>query len=280
MTIAIQSTNAALAALESLAPQPSPPSGAQTGGRAQGVPAGLLNPSQPGQANSAGSDILSLSGGAAAALGGLTGGLSNAASAADAAVSAGSAIVALLGKLQAAAQSATNPALSPDQLAALNAGFKTNLAKVAETVAAASAGGLNLLDGSASGAPSQPTGGTASDLTGFNFSLGGPVIGLGPDAKLTDAPTAADIAGQLGQAIDNATQAVGQIAAQSQAINGHLAVVSQAALSLSPGVAGAVNSSLTGDGARLQALQIQQQLIGAGGAVANQAPQAILALFQ
>ena len=187
MTIAIQSTNAALAALESLAAQTSAPSGPQSDGLANAIPPGLLNPSgSPDQGN--GGDVLSLSGGAAAAaLSGLTGGLANAASAADGAVSAGSAIVVLLGKLQAAAQSAANPALAPDQLAALDAGFQANLAKVTETLAAASAGGLNLLDGSASGAQSV---GTPADLTGFNLSLGGPVIGLGPDAKLSDAATA------------------------------------------------------------------------------------------
>ena len=56
-------------------------------------------------------------------------------------------------------------------------------------------------------------------------------------------------------------------------------MISQAASALAPGLAGSINGSLDGDGARLQALQVQQQLSGAGGAISNQAPQAILALF-
>jgi hypothetical protein len=57
-------------------------------------------------------------------------------------------------------------------------------------------------------------------------------------------------------------------------------VVAQAGLALSPGVAGGVNAALGSDGARLAALQVQQQLSLGGGGVASQSPNAILSLFQ
>ena len=67
---------------------------------------------------------------------------------------------------------------------------------------------------------------------------------------------------------------------EGQAIESHLSVVAQANLAMLPGVAANVNGGLDADGALLAALQVQQQLSLNGGAVANQAPNAILSLFQ
>jgi len=275
MTIAIPSPGAALVALEQLAAQPSGAPGAPIDG---GLPPPLADPLGGASDPGADADTFSLSGGAAAALlTGLSGGLADAASAADAAVSAGGVILGLLGKLRNAAQAAADPSLASDGRAALDATFKSDLAQIGQAVSAASAGGLNLLDGSVGG-PQSLEG--AATLMPANLSLGGPIIGLSPDSSLSDPSAAAGVADQLGQAIDRAGLALGQIASQGQAIDSHLALVSQALAALSPGVAGAINVGLDGDGARLQALQVQQQLAGVGSGLANQAPQAILALFQ
>jgi hypothetical protein len=108
--------------------------------------------------------------------------------------------------------------------------------------------------------------------------LGGPLVGVGADASLTDPSSASALAGQLGSAIDNVGKAIDQISAQGQAIESHLSVIARAGLS--PGVAGAVDGGLDADGARLAALQVQQQLSLTSSGVGNQSPNAILALFQ
>jgi flagellin len=202
--------------------------------------------------------------------------LATSASIADAAVAAGTTVESLLAQMRQDAVSASNPSLDSGGRAALNTDFKANLAQIQQAIASASVGGVNLLDGSVNGAANV----SAATLTGVNLSLGGPVIGVGADASLTDPTSAATIAGQLGGAIDKVGQAVDQISAQGQAIESHLSVVAQAGLALSPGVAAGVNTASTRDGARLAALQVQQQLSLSGGAVANQAPNAILSLFQ
>ena len=274
MAIVISSSSAAPPTLEPLVSQPGA-AGVQVDGTA---PTPLTAPASLVNDLASATDTFSLSGGAAAALlGGLSSGLANAASAADAAVSAGGVVLGLLGKLQSDAKSAADPSLSTDQRDALNADFQSNLAQINETLGGAGAGGLNLLDGSASGPQSLDGGAT---LTGTDLSVGGPIVGLSPDANLSDAGSAASIADQIGQAIDQAGQALAQISSQGQTIESHLALVSQAASSLSPMLAGAINVGLNDDGARLQALQVQQQLAGVGSGLANQAPQAILALFQ
>jgi flagellin len=265
MTISIQSSTAALATLEALTPQTGASSGA-------GAPASLLGQNQ--SSNSA-STIVDLSGGAASAqLGGLSGGLATSASIADAAVAAGSSIQDILSQIRQDAVAASSPSLDDDTRAALNSGFQAGLSQIQAAVAGAGVGGVNLIDGSVSGQLSaqQAPGAT---LTATNLSLGGPLIGLSAGASLDDPADAAALTDQLGQAIDNVGQAVGQIAAQSQAINSHLAVVAQASASLS-----GVDPNLDADGARLAALSVQQQLTLTNAPIGNQTPTAILSLFR
>jgi hypothetical protein len=265
MSISIQGSAAAqLATLESLTTQ----SGKSTGAGATS-PLGATTPQ-----NSTAS-IIDLSGGAPS-LGGVSSGLATSASIADAAVAAGTTIESLLARMRQDATTAAEPKLDGGARSALDSGFKANLAQIQRAIASASVGGVNLLDGTTTGA----TNVSAATLTGVNLSLGGPVIGVGPDASLADPATAAAIAGQLGDALGKVGQAVDQISAQGQAIEGHLSVVAQAGLALLPGVAAGVNGGLNADGARLAALQVQQQLSLTNSSVASQAPNAILSLFQ
>ena len=213
MTIAIQNTNASLAALEQLLGQSV---GGQGGSPVGGVPSQLLDSTGQPSADP-GSTILDVSGGATAALNGVAGGLADAASVVDAAVSAGGAVASLLTQLQQVAQIASDPSLSSDQLSQLNAGFQAGLAQVQQTVASASFDGVNLL---ASGQTS--TNGAADSLPSFDLSLGGPLIGVAADANLSDPGAAASLAAQLDASVQNVSSAVGQIAAQGQAIQNHL----------------------------------------------------------
>jgi flagellin len=277
MSISVQSSAAALIALENLtstttgATQSSSQSGAanQTGEVASAV-------AQP-------SSVLDISGaGDDDAIGGAIADLGNAAQIADGAVSAGGAITDLLTQMRQAALSASDPGLATSARAALNSQFQADLTQIGAVVGQASVGGVNLIDGSVSGSLQEPAGdGTTVTLSATNLSVGGPVVGLSAGASLSDPATAASIAGSLDTAIGAVGQAVGQIAAQGQSIENHLDLVIQAAVaSSSPGVGGQMNLSMDQDGARLQALQVQQQLQTGGFAVSDQTPQSILALFR
>lgn len=263
MSISIQGPAAAqLATLESLANQ---------AGKSAGAGAtSLLEATAPQNPASA---VIDVSG---PTLGGVSAGLATSASVADAAVAAGSTIEALLAQMRQDAIGASDPRLDSDSRAALDNGFKSNLGQIQKAIAAASVGGVNLLDGSIDGAASI----SGATLSGVNLSLGGPLIGVGADTDLADPARASAIARQLGDAIDQVSHAVDQISAQGDAIARHLSVVAQAGLALSPKVAGAVNGGLDQDGARLAALQVQQQLSLGTDSLASRAPNAILSLFQ
>ncbi len=267
MSLSVQSPSSALIALEKL-PLPS------------------LETSQTATANQSAGDA---SAGASAALD-LSGfsagsadpasGLEDAASIADAAVSAGGVVAGLLAQMRQAAIGAADPNLSASDRAGLNASFQSDLAQIDPTVAQASVGGVNLIDGSIAGSLQPSADGAGVTLTAANLSLSGPLIGLSAGANLSDPAGAAAIAGQLQSAIAGVNQAVGQIAAQGQSIESHLDLVSQAQLASSVGASGLVGGDLDADGARLQALQIQQQLQAGGYAVSDGASQSILSLFR
>jgi flagellin-like hook-associated protein FlgL len=269
MTINIQGSTSALAMLEALTSQSSAASTANAGASTP-----LLDGAGSG---SSAASIIDVSGGATAALNGLSTGLSTSASIADVGAAAGTSVASLLARMRQDALSASNPGVGADTLAALNAGFQSDLQQIAATVSSARVGGVNLIDGSVSGqlSPQQAPG---ASLTGVNLSLGGSLIGLSPGASLSDPDTASSLADQLGTAIDNVGEAVSQISAQGDAIQANLALVAQAGLS-SNGSA-LVNPTLDGDGARLAALQVQQQLSLGGESIGNQAPKAILSLFR
>jgi flagellin len=263
MTISITGSAAAQTALD--------PLGLQQLNPADAGAAALLNATAPQDpALEPAAPVVDISG-LPASLNGETHALVDSAAAVDAAVSAGTTIEGLLARLRQDALSAADSRLGSDARAALDTGFQTDLAGVQSAIAQAGAGGVNLLDGSAS------DGGQAGadSLTGVDLTLGGPLIGVAPGASLTDPGQAASLADQLGSAIDNVRRAIGGIAQQGEAIQSHLAVLQQAGLAASVDA-----SSLDSDGARLQALQIQQQLTLSGAAIANQAPQSILALFR
>ncbi|MFI4974179.1 MAG: hypothetical protein ACHP84_06550 [Caulobacterales bacterium] len=209
----------------------------------------------------------------------LLAGLSTAASVADTAVAAGNAISQLLSQLKQEAQTAADPATTDQARADLAAQYRGNLARISQTVAQAGFAGVNLLDGSQPGplqAPVDASGRTVT-LTPANLSLGGPIVGFDAVSGLSDAASASAAAVALTSVIANVNQAVGAIAAQGAAIQGHLSVVAQAG-QFAP--AAGVSPNLNQESALLMALQVQQSLSASGAQIGGAAPQSILSLFR
>jgi len=72
----------------------------------------------------------------------------------------------------------------------------------------------------------------------------------------------------------------GAATSQSDQITAHAGLVALANGTLQTASGGLVNPDLDGEGARLQALQLQQQLSNQTVSIANQAPQALLSLLR
>jgi flagellin len=74
-------------------------------------------------------------------------------------------------------------------------------------------------------------------------------------------------------------QAVGNIGSQAKQIDAHNTFVAKLNDVLETGVGNLVDADMAKESARLQALQVKQQLGAQALSIANQAPQIILSLF-
>jgi len=205
--------------------------------------------------------------------------LGQATSIADTAQSAAGSVVQLLRQLQQAASAASNPNLDSASRASLDATFQTLTANLTQAVGGASAGGVNLVDGSATPSvqvAADADGGRAS-LSAYNLSLGGPVVTLPSDASLTTATSAANALSEISSSLQSTSSALANLSNQAKQIGAHADFVATLGASLSAGSSTAPDDA---DGVRLQALQLQQLLSGQTSGIANAGPQAVLSLFK
>ena len=224
---------------------------------------------------SAAPDAASTTVGSGASLYALGQGLSQALSASDAASSAGQSVLGLLQQMGAAAVQASQAGLSSADRAALDQGFQAAAAAIGPTLKSAAVGGVNLVDGSQTGALKVALGdGAQASLPPQDLTLQGANLNL-TGASLTTPESAANANASVAAAAQAASSVVATLRSQASGLAAHSGFLQAL------GQASAMPSSDDGgDGARLMALQIGQQLSTQGGAIANAAPSQLLALFQ
>jgi flagellin len=177
---------------------------------------------------------------------------------------------------------AMDPSIDTASRNALDSDFKSILRQIAQVTADANFHGANLLDGSVSQikfiANAQANG--FITLSSQNLSLGGTIITVPSTASLTTVTFATAVLAQLTASISNTNQALGNLGSQSKQIANHADFVSKLTDQLTTGVGNLVDADLAKESARLQALQVQQQLGTQALSIANSAPQVILSLFK
>ncbi len=117
-------------------------------------------------------------------------------------------------------------------------------------------------------------------LTGQDMSLGGAIITIPSTSSITTVTLAAQALTDLNTSISNVNQALGNLGAQAKQIEGHNKFVGKLTDVLQAGIGNLVDADVAKESARLQALQVQQQLGTQALSIANQAPQIILSLFK
>lgn len=209
--------------------------------------------------------------------------LDRATSIADVAMAAGESISDLLNQLKEKVVAAKDSSLTTQSRQLLNGDFKALLKAIGSAVQNASFDGGNILNGSL------PTGlkflanADASSfvtLSGKNLSLSGAILTLGLADSLTTITGAATALTKLDASIVNVNAALGAIGAEAKQIDAHNTFVSKLTDTLESGIGNLVDADLAKESARLQALQVQQQLGAQSLSIANQSPQIILSLFQ
>jgi flagellin len=215
-------------------------------------------------------------------LGAVTSSLNRATSIADVAATAGGSISDLLVQMKANVVAAMDPSIDTASRTAIDSAFKSELGQITQIISNANFDGANMLNGSVS----QIKFIANADANGFitlssqNMSLGGSIITVPSTASLTTVTFATTVLAQLTSSISNTNEALGNLGSQSKAISNHNTFVGQLSDQLTAGVGNLVDADLAKESARLQALQVQQQLGTQALSIANQAPQIILSLFK
>ena len=208
--------------------------------------------------------------------------LDRATSIADVASTAGATISDLLVQMKEKVVAAMDPSLDTASRTALDSDFKSILRQITQVIQNANFDGANMLDGSVP----QIKFIAYADANGFitlssqNLSLGGGIITVPSTASLSTITFATAVLASLTTSISNTNQALGNLGSQAKQLSNHADFVSKLTDQLTAGVGNLVDADLAKESARLQALQVQQQLGTQALSIANQAPQVILSLFK
>ena len=276
MSISVHTNQSALVALQNLNKTNDDLAGAQnrisTGLKVQGP---KDNASVWGIAQAQRADV--------GALGAVKMSLDRAQSISDVAVSAGETISDLLLSMKEKVTAAMDPSLDTVSRTALNSDYRSLLRQITQIVNDAEFDGANMLDGSLGTGVRFLANADANSyitLTAKNMSLGGAIITMGAATSISTVTLATTIQGLLTSSISNVNQALGDMGAQSRQVESHNKFVSKLTDVLNSGIGNLVDADLAKESARLQALQVQQQLGAQALSIANSAPQIILSLFQ
>jgi flagellin len=211
--------------------------------------------------------------------------LDRANSAVDVAISAGQTVSDLLVEMKQKSIAAADSSLDAASRSALNEDFKSLRDQIQTVVDNASFNGVNLLDGTGT------TGGTlqaiadskqASHITVKveNLSYGGGTLTISSSQSIGTQAAASTTAASIDTSLANVNKALARLGTGSKKLTLHETFVSKLSDTLNAGIGNLVDADLATESAKLQSLQVKQQLGVQALSIANQAPQILLSLFR
>jgi len=202
-------------------------------------------------------------------------------SAVDVGLAAGESVSDLLSQMREKMLAITDKSLTTAAKSALNEDYKSLRAQIDRVVGGADFNGLNLVGPAATArgveALSDTKGGASIDVDAIDLSTTGGIIG----ATLVDLTTVttADLTA-MSKAIDDVGSALGRLGTGSKKLDTHLTFVRKLQDTIDASVGRLVDADLPRESARLQSLQVQQQLAIKALSIANQGPSLLLQLFR
>ncbi|PJK29071.1 flagellin [Minwuia thermotolerans] len=199
-------------------------------------------------------------------------------SATDTAIAAGQSISDLLIEMKEKSVAATDASLDTASRNALDADFAALRDQIGTIVSNAEFDGINLIDGSISSiAVLANDEGSSITVSAQQLSAN---TGLSvASVDLSTATNAAAARSAVNAAIETANARLASLGTDAKSLEIHKDFVGQLQDTLTQGLGNLVDADLAKESARLQSLQIKQQLGTQALSIANQAPQSILGLF-
>ncbi|MFC4725016.1 flagellin [Glycocaulis abyssi] len=201
----------------------------------------------------------------------------------DVSLAAGDAISDLLIEMKEKALAASDVSLDSASRTALSEDFKALRDQISTIVENAEFNGSNLIDGSMSGgisALANAKGTNTISVTDEDLSLSGTIIGLSGGTDIASQSDATAAVTAIESALTNLNSALSRLGTGSKSLEIHKTFVSKLSDSLEKGIGNLVDADLAKESARLQSLQVKQQLGIQALSIANSAPSTVLGFFR
>jgi flagellin len=216
--------------------------------------------------------------------------LSRAKSVTDVAVAGAEQISDIVNQMKAKAYQAADTGIDQASRDGINADFTALRDQITTVVNASSFNGTNLLKasgGSVSALQSLTDTGAAAGWQADNLSianqgldLGGSVITVASGGNISSAAAAATMVDTLTATQTNLATSLQTLGSGSRKIDAQSEFTTKLSDSIESGIGNLVDADLAKESAKLQALQVKQQLGVQALSIANQAPQTITSLFR
>ena len=201
----------------------------------------------------------------------------------DTGIAAAESIMELLNEMKGKALAATQQGLSAPSQAALAGDFAQLRDQITNVVANASFDGANMVSGAIPAnavSLGDAAGGNNITVTGANLSLGGTVVTVAALADLTNATTAGTVLTAVNASITNLGTQMATWGAGSKRLEVHREFVAKLSDALNTGIGVITDADLSKESAKLQSLQVKQQLGIQALSIANSSAQSALSLFR
>lgn len=200
----------------------------------------------------------------------------------DVAMAAGEAISDLLIEMKEKALAASDSSLDADSRDALNEDFAALRDQIATIVNNAAFNGVNLVDGSNANIQSlaNEDGSSRITVSGEDMSLAGAIVTLATNATISTAATASTAIATVDTSLKNVNKALARLGTGAKALEVQATFVIKLSDTLRAGIGNLVDADMAVESARLQSLQVKQQLGVQALSIANSSPSIVLGLFR
>ncbi len=216
-----------------------------------------------------------------ASLGAVGQSLGRAKSVVDVALAAGESISDLLVQMKEKAVAAADASTDTTARAALNEDFVALRKQISSIVSNASFNGVNLIN-TATGFQSLASadGSSKISVNAENLSLGGSIVTIAASGQVNTQSAASTMLGTVNTSLTNANRALARLGSISKRLDTQMEFNNKVSDALKAGIGNLVDADLSVESARLQSLQVKQQLGLQALSIANGAPQTVLSLFR
>jgi len=199
----------------------------------------------------------------------------------DVALAAGEAISDLLIEMKEKALAASDSSLDTASRTALNEDFKALRDQITTIASNAEFNGTNLINGTVTSitALANADGSNTITISDANLTLGGGVLTVAAAASFATAGDASTLVTTIETSLDNLNSSLAKLGTASKSLEVHKSFVTKLSDALETGIGNLVDADMAKESARLQSLQVKQQLGVQALSIANQAPSTIMSFF-